>query len=76
MKIQSKKAAGNAFFVHAVDEREAIYELQRQNPESLSISEYHVSRIRRTFWQRFTNSPPRWKVTYTVDAKQAESGTR
>ncbi len=75
MKAQPQDTSGIAFIVHAVDETEAIYELNRRSSESLNIKSYRIARIRRTLWQRFTNAAPRWQVTYMLNTNQAESGT-
>ncbi len=76
MKVQSQSTLEKAFIVHATDETDAIHALIQRSPEALDVRNYSVVRIRRTFWQRFVNSAPRWKVTYTVDANQTESSTR
>jgi len=75
MQASFQNISEKSSIVHAIDETQAILKLKRQSPQNLDIKNSRVDRIRRTFWQRFSNSAPRWKVTYTVDAKQAESDT-
>ena len=61
-------------FVNAVDESAAVEELlQRVSEQNISnavVNEYNVKRVRRTYWQRFLNAPPRWQVDYTTEAME------
>lgn len=64
MNSQSQAAPTKVYVLHARNEAEAVDELQRSNPHFQSVKNYRIVRVRRTFWQRFVNASPKWKVSY------------